>query len=92
MLTGIAATTIGALPIALRLFMANLDNVSGAEFIGPMIAYAVLFVAVLAIRLVQLAHARETDVDCMIARASLVPGGLNIIAFTVSPFLDGGAQ
>lgn len=92
MLTGVAATTVGAVPIGLRIVMTNLENVSGPEFIGPMVAFVLAFFGLLALGLVRLAHVEETDVGCMIARASLVPGSLNTIAFTASAFLNGGVQ
>ena len=62
--------------MALHILMANFDNLSGIQFIPPMVAYVVVFVSVLALRLVQLGRTKDTDVDCVIARASLVPGRL----------------
>lgn len=64
MLTGVAATTLGAVPIGLRIVMTNLDNISGPEFIAPMIAFVLTFLGVLVIGLVRLAHVDESDVQC----------------------------
>ena len=72
--------------------MTNLDNVSGREFIAPIVAFVLAFLAVLALGLVRLAHVDETDVQCMIARASLVPGSLNTVAFTALALWNGGVQ
>ena len=69
--------------------MSNLDNVSGPEFIAPVAALVLALAAVLAIHIAWLIHVDETNIGCVIAHASLVPGGLNTLVFTISAVTEG---
>lgn len=89
MLIGLAATTLGAAPLGLRLWLADLDDV---RFLGSIVVFGITFLCVLVLCLVRFAYTRESTVECLIARASLAPGTLNTFVFGVAPFVAGGSQ
>lgn len=86
-LIGIAATTLGATPLALRLLHSDFSNV---QFLGSTILFGVGFLCVLLLFLVRLVHTEDTNIECLIARASLMPGALNTLAFGAAHFVPGG--
>lgn len=89
MLIGVAATTLGATPLALRLLFSNFEDV---KFFGSTILFGVGFLCILLLSLVRLAYTRDTNIECLIARASLAPGALNTIVFSVALFTTGEGQ
>ena len=82
MLIGVAATTLGAAPLALRLWLSDFDDV---KFIGSTVLFGVVFLCILLLCLIGLAYTRDTNIECLIARASLAPGALNTIVFSAAP-------
>ena len=87
MFVGLTATVLGALPLALRLPDADFDNVL---FLSPPVVFGVGFLCVLVLTLVRLAFTKEASVECLIARATLAPGGINVLIFTVERLAQQG--
>ena len=87
MFIGLTATVLGALPFALRLSDADFGNVL---FLASTYIYAIGFACVLILTLVRLAFTKETSVECLIARATLAPGALNVLFFTIEPLTQQG--
>ena len=71
--------------------MSNLGNVTGPAFIVPIVVLIVGTIAGLVVHIDWLRHTDETSIGCVIARASLPPGGLNALVITVSVFSPGGS-
>ena len=79
---GIAATTLGALPFAYRLYIVT-STLDGSAFYVPLSLFAVCFVSILVICCVSLFYADETSMSCVIAKALLLPGLANTLLYTI---------
>lgn len=89
---GVATTVLGALPTTFQLFMSNFENVNGLVFIVPIALFFLAVVATLVIHIAWMYYMASDHIGCVIAQASLIPGGLNTMMFAISAFYGRMAQ